>query len=110
MIIVEYIPDKRRFIFLGAGYGYAMSARPSAVFGNLDPVKEEDDRPKVCVCDNRGVLDWFYSDEMRVVSVDGVDVDSWPGVDSLEAPKEPMRCVLCGKVVTTRVCPDCDGE
>lgn len=73
-IIVRHKATQKDYILLGGGFGYYQSKRPSPVFGNLIAQTDEGEYPMVCLCNPRGHIGWFYSDEVLVISVDGYPV------------------------------------
>jgi len=70
--IIEHIETGKKAVLLGAGYGAYKASRPSAIFGNWAPVEDTADISMLAVADENGVVLWCKSDEIRVVSVDGV--------------------------------------
>jgi len=71
--IVEQIETGYRYLLLGAGYGKYQSARPNMILGDLLPVTKEGSETVLAVCNEEGRIGWVRSEEMRVVSVDGVE-------------------------------------
>ena len=70
-VIVEERETKRRFVLVGAGYGAYMSERPGLFLGNWLPDQKSGTHPMVAVCTHDREIGWFYSDQLRVVTVDG---------------------------------------
>ena len=70
-IIVRHIETLKDYVLLGGGFGAYQSKRPSPLFGNWLAETDQGDYPMVCVCNPSGHIGWFYSDELRVMSVDG---------------------------------------
>ena len=120
MIIVEHKASKHHFILIGTGYGHAQSCKPSFLFGALLPDHSEDTHLMVCVCDRKGRLGWCPSEDVRLISVDGIDVNNVPNVstfEDLDVPADqptgresaaPMRCAICNRVLESDVCPHCN--
>jgi len=73
--IVEHRTTRGRYVVLGASYSMWKSARASRILGDLFPVEEEGTIKAVAVCDASGDLHYFSSDLLKVISVDGVDVN-----------------------------------
>ena len=72
-IFVEHKKTGGLFVLISGGFGIYQSAANSNISG-LMKMYEEGIRLKVCVCDQRGNLGWFNSDEIRVINVDGIDI------------------------------------
>ena len=119
MIIVEHQATRSRFALVGTGYGVAQTSRPSALLGSLLPTESEEVNVMVCLCDRTGKLAWCPSDEIRVLSIRGVELGKCSELASFEehesraresepAPSEPMRCVVCNEALTTPECPNCN--
>ena len=70
-IIVRHKETRKDYVLLGGGFGVYKAKSPSPLFGNLVPLQEEGESPMVCVCNPKGHIGWFYSDELLVISVDG---------------------------------------
>ncbi|ERT09704.1 hypothetical protein M595_0327 [Lyngbya aestuarii BL J] len=68
--IVEHQKSGKRYIVMGTGFGIYKSARNNAFF-EWAVVEEEDNYHLVAVCDRKGKIKWFYSDDLVVVEVDG---------------------------------------
>jgi hypothetical protein len=71
--IVEQIGTGHRYLLLGAGYGKFQSSRPNAFFGDILPTTKEGSEAVLAVCNEEGRIGWVRSEEVRVVSVDGVE-------------------------------------
>ena len=71
-IIVEHLNTGKRAVLLGAGYGAYKASRPSAIFGSWAPVEDAADISMLAVTDESGAVLWCKSDEIKIVSVDGV--------------------------------------
>lgn len=123
MTIVQHVETGKKYIFLGPGYGLAETSRPSLLWGNLIPAHTKDLHTMACIADAEGVIGWVPTDQLRVVSVDGLDIQSISGIDpfplSLEdeageqIPEkkldESIQCARCDRTITTTVCPYCEG-
>ncbi len=68
--IVEHKETGKRYIVMGTGFGIYKSARNNAFF-QWAVVEEEDNYHLVAVCDRKGNIKWFYSEDLVVVEVDG---------------------------------------
>ena len=73
-IIVRHKETQKDYVLLGGGFGAYQSKKPSPILGNLGSVTEQGEYPMVCVCNPKGHIGWFYSDELLVISVDGYPV------------------------------------
>lgn len=92
-IIVEHQTTGIQYLLVGTGYSH---------------YKEGTDQ-MVAVCDAKGKLYWLSSDEVCVLSIQGVPVsDLLP--DHQENTMALEKCPACGYPVsaTTRVCPSCE--
>jgi len=72
-IVVREVRCNRLYILLGTGFGMFRSERDEFRFLDGENV-QEGERSLVCVTDRRGDILWFPSEEVKVVSVDGVMV------------------------------------
>ncbi len=70
-ILVEHKKSQNRYILLGTGFSIYKSARNNPVW-ELIQTEEEDDVNLVAVCDHTGEIKWFYSEDLIVIEVDGV--------------------------------------
>lgn len=68
--IVEHKETGKRYIVMGTGFGVYKSARNNAFF-QWAVMEEEDNYHLVAVCDRKGNIKWFYSEDLVVVEVDG---------------------------------------
>lgn len=73
--IVEHRTSLRRYALLGASYSTWKSARANRILGDLFPVEGEGTIRAVAVCDSSGQVLYFPSEMIKVISVDGVDVN-----------------------------------
>jgi hypothetical protein len=68
--IVEHQESGKRYILMGTGFSIYKSSRSSPPW-NLTAIEEEDHYHLVAVCDRKGKIKWFYSEDLVVVEVDG---------------------------------------
>lgn len=73
-IIVRHRKTNKKYILLGTGFGAFKAVRPSFFGGNLLPHEEEGIIKMISVSDKNGNINWFYSDNLQVVEVDGIKV------------------------------------
>lgn len=73
-ILVEHLESKKRFLLLGTGLGQWASARPNRLLGDLFAKESGGTTTMCCVSDYGGRLGWVASDQLRVLSMDGVAV------------------------------------
>ncbi len=59
-------------VLVGTGFGLFRTARPSMVWGNLSPIKEEGEAPVAAISDDAGIIHWAHTDDLEVISVGGV--------------------------------------
>lgn len=76
-IIVCHKETNKRYMLLGTGLGAFKAVRPSLFGGNLIPHEEEGNIKMVSVCDIKGNINWFYSNNLRVLQVDGVNISEF---------------------------------
>lgn len=76
MIIVQSLQSKKRFLFIGTGYGEYESATPGAFLGNWSPDLNHGTSKMVCVCDKTGTLYWTQSKDVRVISINGTNISN----------------------------------
>ncbi|MDF1665162.1 MAG: hypothetical protein P1V97_25595 [Planctomycetota bacterium] len=135
MIIVKHKNTQLSFVLLGTGYGHAQTSMPSAVFGHVYPDETEETHVMLCICDGHGEIAWCPSEELEVVSVDGVDIQALPNIntfsqqkksdrpsskpkgsikqkDDIAEEEEPteMRCARCDRVLSGPICKHCDKD
>ena len=77
--IVEHRTSLRRYALLGASFSTWKSARANRILGDLFPVEGEGTITAVAVCDSSGQVRYFPSEMVKVISVDGVDVNELLG-------------------------------
>jgi hypothetical protein len=70
-IIVEYLKDNKKYIYIGASYSYYKEKSPSFFGGNLFPNEEEGEFNCVLVSDELGHLVWLPAQEVKLISVNG---------------------------------------
>lgn len=69
--IVEHTETGGVYVLLGTGFGAYKAMKPNWFFGNWMADEQSDQLAMVCVCDYRGQIGWFRSQDLRVISVDG---------------------------------------
>lgn len=114
-IIVLHEPSNKKYILLGTGFGAYKAQRPSILGGNLFPHEEAGEIPVAAVCDENGVIQWFYTEELKVLEINGYAInlfkdrlrnDSSRQKDEEEAYEQ---CPGCNEKVrnTDYECPSC---
>lgn len=68
--IVEHQKSGNRYILVGTGFGIYKSTRSGSGL-SLTAVEEENHFHLVAVCDRKGEIKWFYSDDLIVLEIDG---------------------------------------
>lgn len=111
-IIVKHIITGRKYILLGAGFGTYKTTRPSFLGGDLFPNEEEGAYKMMAVCDKKGLIQWFEVENLRVVKVNGINVDDIEELDEdliNESNDKYDLCPGCGIKVKAdqKVCHDC---
>nr|WP_150959579.1 hypothetical protein [Aneurinibacillus sp. XH2] len=116
-VVVLHKPSGERYLLLGTGFGAYKAARPSLFGGNLFPHEEAGEIPAAAVCDELGNIHWFYTEELQVLEIDGMEVGRLYGkLKSLSSkkasdtiPAEMELCPACRTRVkiTDKECPSC---
>ena len=70
--ILRHLESGRQYILVGTGLGMFRSVKPHWFFGNIGQEKQEGVHPCVAVADASGKLRWFDSEDLELVSVDGL--------------------------------------
>lgn len=70
-IVVQHKESNIKYFMLGAGFGATHAINGHFLFGNLAPKETAGAHPMVAVSTWRGDIEWFHSDELQVLSVDG---------------------------------------
>jgi len=71
-IFVEHKETHDLFVLISGGYG----AFQSAVLREIGGVeKSSETELMVCVCDRNGELGWLFSNSVRVIHVDGTNIE-----------------------------------
>lgn len=102
-IIARHKKSNKVYALIGTGYGAYKATTPSFLGGNLFPHEEEGEIPVAAVTDEKGEIQWFYTNELKVIEIDGVKI---------EEVLAPYR-KASGKTIdepTMNVCPACDTE
>ncbi|HHW47482.1 MAG TPA: hypothetical protein GXX14_02560 [Clostridiaceae bacterium] len=102
-IFVRHKESDKIYVLIGTGYGAYKSATPSFLGGNLFPREEEGEIPVAAVADERGEIQWFYTDELKVIEIDGIEISK---VFEKHNKKEPGNLTGHAK----EVCPACFTE
>lgn len=72
-IIVEYLKDNKKYIYMGASYSYYKEISPSLLGGDLFPNQEEGEFNCVLVSDEKGQLIWLPALDVKLISVDDMN-------------------------------------
>lgn len=102
-IITRHRESNKVYVLIGTGYGAYKATTPSFLGGNLFPHEEEGEIPVAAVTDEKGEIQWFYTNELKVIEIDGMKVEEVLAPYSKESGKtidEP----------DTNVCPACDSK
>ena len=70
-VLVEHKDSGKCYVLVGTGFGAFKALRPHKFLGNLSQYEEEGEIALVSVCNRKGEIVWFYSDDLRVVNIDG---------------------------------------
>lgn len=104
-IIVRHRNTNKRYILLGTGFGAFKAVRPSFFGGNLLPHEEEGIMKMVSVSDKNGNINWFYSDNLQVIEVDGNKVTEFEILSDKPEAKEEINIEQ-----DIEICPGCGAE
>ncbi len=67
-VIIQHKESKEEYIVIGSGFG----ATDYAGKIKIEPSENEKERyPLLCVCNMKGKIGWVYSEDYKVVLVDG---------------------------------------
>jgi hypothetical protein len=110
-ILVRNKGNNNLYYLIGTGYSYYKDSRPSYIGGNLLPYTEEGESSLAAVCNMQGDIEWFPTDELRVIEIDGVKVGELHSSADLERMKEETMssCPACNAIVSVdaKVCKSC---
>lgn len=73
-VIVLHKNTNKKYIVLGTGFGAYKAITPSFFGGNLFPHEEEGTIQTAAVCNSKGEIIWFNSDDLQVIEIDGVEI------------------------------------
>ncbi len=73
-IVVKNTSNEQIYVLLGCGRSEFQSMQPGNFGGSLKPDGRGGMSQMICVCDESGKIHWFDSEEIVVVSVDGLSV------------------------------------
>lgn len=74
--IVIHRGSGERYVLLGTGFGAYKSSRASVFGGNLFPHEEEGIMMMAAACDSSGTIFWFKTEELKVIEVDGMEIEA----------------------------------
>lgn len=69
--IIEHIASKRRYVLVGAGFGTWDTSVAGRFLGAGNPQRDSGTQSMLALADGSGVVAWFASDQVRILSVDG---------------------------------------
>ena len=116
-ILVQHLESQQVFVLIGTGYGAYRSTRPSLLGGSLFPYEDSGEIPVAAVSNEFGVIQWIYTQDLKVIEIDGVKIEEilapfnngadeevsdfslivCPACQTKLSP-EDTRCPLCGLV------------
>ncbi|MBC8080583.1 MAG: hypothetical protein H7X86_09570 [Gorillibacterium sp.] len=113
--IVLHKPSGVHYVMVGTGYGAYKALRPSFLGGALFPHEESDEIPVAAVCDEHGNLQWYLTDDLQVVEIDGAPISRvfarirQTQKREIEASVTLETCPACGSKVRSsqKECPSC---
>lgn len=108
-IIVKHEALGIEYVLIGTGYSFYKDSIPSPLGGSFFPDVEEGEVKMVAVCDALGAISWLPTDEVKVISIDGILVSQiLEGRNDTYEKSE--KCPACGYPVTSKmmVCPSCE--
>ena len=113
-IIVRHRKSNKVYALIGTGYGAYKATTPSFLGGNLFPHEEEGEIPVAAVTNEKGEIQWFYTNELKVIEIDGVKVEdvlapySMASIKTIDDPNTNV-CPACANEISLKdtVCPSC---
>lgn len=114
--IVLHKESGKKYILLGTSYSVYKDSQPSFMGGALFPHEEEGLFRMAALCDRSGEVQWISTDDIRVVEVDGRNLDELLETDIYTAKSSSRTyeerydiCPGCGTTVAIndRECPSC---
>lgn len=73
-VIVRHEESKQVYVLVGTSYSYYKDSRPSFLGGNLFPDEEEGLFDQVAVTDETGRIQWFPTNQIKVIKVDDKEI------------------------------------
>ncbi len=70
--IVRSKRNRKKYILLGAGFGAYESKKGNWLLGDLSADTNKGTIELLCVSDSKGNINWIYSSDLIVVSINGV--------------------------------------
>ena len=105
-IIVRHRETNEVYALIGTGYGAYKAARPSFFGGNLFPHEEEGEIPVAAVSNENGDIQWFYTEDLQVIEIDGIKLKEllapYVGPQNVEESVQSI-CPAC----QSKLSPDC---
>lgn len=68
--IVEHQKSGNRYILVGSGFTISKISSSNSPL-TLTKTEEEEHYHLMAVCDRRGLIRWFYADDLIVIEIDG---------------------------------------
>jgi len=110
-ILVRNKSNNTLYFLVGTGFSFYKDSRPGAFGGNLFPHEEEGEFRMAAVCNEAGDIEWFPTDELKVIEIDGVKLSDLYTKEELQSLTEETRdyCPACGAVVSNdaKTCGSC---
>lgn len=72
--LVKNNTNGKYYYLLGTSYSFYKDTVPSFFGGNLFPNEDEGEAKIGAVCNEQGEIEWFPTEELKVVEVDGIKV------------------------------------
>lgn len=72
--LVKNNESGKYYYLIGTSYSFYKDTVPSFFGGNLFPNEEEGEFKIAAVCNENGEIEWFSTDNLKVVEVDGINV------------------------------------
>ena len=106
-ILVRNKGNNNIYYLVSASYSFYKDPRPT-LFG-VD--HEEGEIKMAAVCNKNGDIEWFPTEELKVIEIDGVKVSDLFDNPEFNVIMEDMgdKCPACGAVVSTdaAICSSC---
>jgi predicted RNA-binding Zn-ribbon protein involved in translation (DUF1610 family) len=110
-VIVRNTRNGSMYILLGTSFSYYKDSRPGIFGGNLIPHEEEGEFKMAAVCNSQGDIEWFPTDDLKVIEIDGAQISSQLEkiTEDYNKNRRIYYCPACGSNVyeDDEICTSC---